>query len=35
MKKGKKTEKEACRNERQSVEQRDQNKELIHSGLTH
>jgi hypothetical protein len=33
MKKGKKKETETCRNERQSVEERNQNKELIPSGL--
>jgi hypothetical protein len=33
MKKGKKTETEACRNERQGVEERNQNKELIQSGF--
>jgi len=33
MKKRKKTETEACRNERQSVEKRNQNKEFLQSGF--
>jgi hypothetical protein len=33
MKKGKKTGIETCRNERQNVEERNQNKELIWSGF--